>query len=106
MYVQVSKTFAAFINKTAKQKGFKARAEVVEVTENFYKWNVDIFGPRDDRDYNWTTGKYKVIAVEYPGDYYAPVRYLSTDELINEARAAGVHDIASCQDMIYNLLAI
>ena len=106
MYVQVSKTFAAFINRTAKQKGFKARAEVVEVSENFYKWNVDIFGPRDDRDFNWKTGKYKVIAVEYPGEYYAPVRYLSTDELINEARAAGVHDLASCQDMIYNLLAI
>lgn len=106
MYVQVSKTFAAFINKTAKQKGFKARATVVEVSENFYKWNVDIFGPKSESDYNWQTDKYKVIAVEYPGEYYAPVRYLSTDELITEARAAGVHDLASCQDMLYNLLAI
>lgn len=106
MYVQVSKTFAAFINKTAKQKGFQARATVVELTERQYQIHVNLWGPASDRDYNWTTGKYKVIAVEYPGEYYAPVRYLSTDELISEARAAGVHDIASCQDMIYTLLAI
>ena len=106
MYVQVSKTFAAFINKTAKQKGFKALATVVELTERQYQINVNFWGPSSDRDFNWITGKYKVIAVEYPADYYAPVRYLSTDELISEARAAGVHDLASCQDMIYNLLAI
>lgn len=71
MYIQVSKVFARFINETAKIKGFAARAEVVEVTENFYKWNVDIYGPRDFRDYNGRTNKYKVLAVEYPADYYA-----------------------------------
>ena len=106
MYVQVSKTFAAFINKTAKQKGFKARAAVVELTERQYQIYVNFWGPSSDCDYNWTTGKYKVIAVEYPGDYYAPVRYLSTDELINEARAAGVRDLDSARDMLQALLEI
>lgn len=106
MYIQVSKVFAKFINDTAKLRGFAARAEVVEVSENFYKWNVDIFGPKSERDYNWQTGKYKVIAVEYPGEYYAPIRYLSTDELISEARAAGVHDIDSARDMLQALLEI
>ena len=106
MYIQVSKVFARFIDETAKLRGFSARATVVEVTENFYKWNVDIFGPRDDRDYNWNTDKYKVIAVEYPGDYYAPVRYLSTNELITEARAAHVRTIEDARDMVQNLLSI
>jgi hypothetical protein len=106
MYIQVSKVFAKFINETAKIRGFAARAEVVEVTENFYKWHVDIFGPKSDRDYNWQTGKYKVIAVVYPGDYFAPVRYLSTDELITEARAAHVDSIESARDMLQDLLSI
>lgn len=106
MYIQVSKVFARFINEAAKLRGFSVRASVIEVTETFYKWNVDIFGPRDDRDYNWATGKYKVIAVEYPGEYYAPVRYLSTDELIKEARAANVRTIEGARDMLQDLLSI
>lgn len=105
MKIQASKVFADFINRTAANMGFKARAELVYFTENGYTMNVNIWGPSWS-DYDSKTGKYKVIRVEYPAEYYAAPVYLTTGELCAEFRRRNVRDFDGLAEMIRDLLYI
>ena len=56
MKVKVSKVFADFINKTAKELGFKAEASVVKMSERAYCLNVGLnamLDAQDTDDYDW-----------------------------------------------------
>lgn len=102
MKVKVSKVFAAFINKAAKELGFKAEASVVTMSANAYKMNVsmDLFAAEDYGDYDWTTGEVKAIRVDYPAEYYAMPRYLTTAELTKEYRRRHVSTEGDLKEML------
>ena len=108
MKIKVSKVFADFINKTAKEMNFKVSAKVVEFSENMYRLHVsyDIFRAEDFGDYNYNTGKYKAIQLIYPEDYYACANYLTTYQLTQEFRRYNVSTISELKDMIKNICEI
>lgn len=109
MKVMVSKVFAAFINKTAKELGFKAEAEVVTMSEQAYIVNVGIEAQWEAEDYgdrDWTTGEYKVIRVVYPEEYYAMPQYLTTAALTKEFRRRGVTTVDELKAMVRSMCEI
>lgn len=105
MYIQVSKTFANFINTTAKEMGFKCKASIITIPENGYTFitGVDLWD--GECDYAGD-GRYKVILVEYPYEYYACSRHLTTFELTREFRKRGVKDVEGLKAMIKEMLEI
>ena len=108
MKIKVSKTFAKFINETAKEMGFEVLAKVVEFSENAYKWNVsyDVFRAYDYGDFDFSKGTYKAICLSYPASYYSCNRYLTTYELNKEFKSAGVQDIEGLKAMVRNMCEI
>lgn len=108
MKVKVSKVFAAFINKTAKEMGFAAHASVVAMSKDAYKVNVswDLFAAEQYGDYDWTTGEAKAIRVEYPSGYYAMPQYLTTAELTKEFRSRGVKNEEDLKQMVRSMCEI
>lgn len=106
MNIQVSKTFANFINKTAKEMGFKAHAEVVTISTGAYSFTTgtDLWDAGDD--YDCATGTCKAIKVSYPDEYYACSRYLTTYGLTNEFRKRGVKDVAGLKTMLRDMIEV
>ena len=90
MQIKVSKVFANFINKTAKELGFEAEASVKSMSEGQYRmlvgdpYDADYYG-----DYDWKTGQYKAIKVVYPYEYYACPQFLSTHMLYKTFQQEG-----------------
>ncbi len=80
MQVKVSKTMAKSINSYFNDKGVSYHAEVVEFTPQSYDYHVGS-SYLNDEDFDAETNMMKVIVVEYPYEYYAMPRYLSTREL-------------------------
>lgn len=109
MKVKVSKVFAKFINKTAKELGFKAEAEVITMSERGYRLNVGIdaaFDAEDNGDYDWGTGEYRVIRVSYPYDFYAMPQYLTTASLNREFNRRGVSNADELKQMLRSMCEI
>ena len=109
MKIKVSKVFADFINKTAKELGFSAEASVVKMSERAYRLNVGLnamLDADDYGDYDWAEDEYKVIRVVYPEEYYACPQYLTTAMLINEYRRRGVSTIDELKLMLKDMLSI
>ena len=108
MKIKVSKVFADFINKTAKELGFEVSAKVVELSENMYRLHVsyDIFRAEDFGDYNYNTGKYKAIKILYPENYFACPNYLTTYQLTQEFKRNNVSTISELKEMIKNICEI
>ena len=108
MKIQVSKVFANFINKTAKELNFSVTAEVVTVSRDYYVINVcyDLFGALDYGDYDVTTGKVKAIMLTYPEEFYACPRFLTTKELNKEFERDGVKDLEGLKKMVRNICEI
>ena len=109
MKVKVSKTFAAYINKTAKALGFKAEASVVTMSERGYRLNVGLdamLDAQDNGDYDWAEDEYKVIRVVYPEEYYAMPKYLTTASLNKEYRRRGVTTDAELKEMVKEMVEI
>ena len=105
MKIQVSKTFAKFINETASEKGVKLTASVIEVSPSAYGFYVgDPY--LNDYDYNWTKDVYKALYIEYPAEYHACPRYVTTRELNAEFTRLGVTDVDGLKAMIVDMLAI
>lgn len=105
MRIQATKVFAGFINRTAKIQGFSVFAECLTLTENQYNTVVP-FWDMDFCDYVPATGKYRVIRLSYPGDYYAPARYLTTADLTHEFRRLNVRTVDGLRDMVRGLCEI
>ena len=108
MNIQVTKVFANFINKTAKELGFKAEASFVLMTEGMYR--AYVANPEDamwdGRDYDWDKRMYKAIRVDYPDDYYACPRYLTTIELCKEFKRKGVANWNELKEMVRDMVEI
>lgn len=108
MYIQVSKVFAKFINKTAKELGFEAYAYVAELNENQYRMMVS--DPEeaiwDGYDYDWDKGVFKAICIEYPAEYYACPQFLTTKMLTKEYRRQGVSNTEELKEMIRCMVEI
>ena len=108
MNIQVSKVFANYINKTAKEMGFKADAYVATLSEGQY--HMMVANPEeaiwDGRDFDWNTGKFKAICIEYPDDYYACPQYLTTLMLVKEFRRRGVSTESELKEMIRDMVEI
>ena len=106
MNIKVSKVFAKFINKTAKEMGFEAHAEVIALRSSAYTFatGTDIWD--GECDYDYATGTYKVIEVSYPYDFYATRRFLTTYELVKEFRRRGVETAEELKEMLKDMLEI
>ena len=103
MKIKVSKKFADFINKTAKELGFKCEASVVTMGDKGYRLNIGLdamLDAQDNGDYDWCEGEYKAIRVNYPAEYYAAPKYLTTAELTKEVRRRHVSTTDDLKDMV------
>jgi hypothetical protein len=105
MVIKVSKVFAKFINATAKELGFKCKASVITIPAHGYTFitGVDLWDGECDYAGN---GMYKVIYVEYPYEYYACARHLTTYELVREFRQRGVKTVEELKEMLRDMLEI
>lgn len=101
MKIKVSKVFAKFIETNC--AGLSA--EVVEMSENTYYYNVGSIWDAGD-DYNPATGKFKAICVSYPPEWYAPNRYISTAQILEEFHRHNVTNATGLVDMLNNWLQI
>ena len=106
MNIQVSKTFANFINKTAKALGFEAHAEVIAIKETAYEFCTGTSLWDAGNDYDYSTGTCKVIEVSYPYEFYATRKFLTTYELVREFRRRGVKTVEELQEMLRDMLEI
>ena len=106
MRIQVSKVFANFINKTAKEMGFEAHAEVIALRSSAYTFATGNDRWNGECDYDWETGTYRVIEVSYPYNFYATRKFLTTHELTTEFYRNKVKDVASLKEMLRNMLEI
>ena len=108
MNIQVSKTFAKFINKTAKEMGFEAHAEVVLLPYNAYAFYTgqSVVDASFSGDYDWETRDFKTIMVTYPDNYYACPVYLTTKGLVKEFRSRGVKTLEELKNMLREMLEV
>lgn len=94
MRVQVSKTLTTWLNKKFKQHNIPYKAIYTTMTGRDYDILVgDSSMDTLEYDYNFTTGKYRVIKILYPDNYYACPQYLTTTLLLRLAR--GIHGDAN-----------
>lgn len=110
MKIKVSKVFANYINKCAEEMGFKADASVETMSENQYRFCVgNVFEAMDNGDYDMDDegrNVFKVITINYPYDYYAPTKYLTTKRLLNEWRRRNGSSEQDLREMIRELCEI
>lgn len=88
MKVKVSKTMAAAIRKALKEDLTGYRICYTEVDLNAYTRSVDYCLWSHEEDYDAEHAVMKVIRIEYPAEYYAMPRYLTTKDLRNIAGRA------------------
>ena len=105
MQIKVSKVFTNFINETAQKMGFEASAQVVEYTEQQYTNFVNIWGP-NWTDYNPATGKFKVIVISYPANFFACSTYITTAELVHEFKKRNIQTFDQLREMVRDLCEI
>ena len=106
MNIQVSKVFANFINKTAKEMGFEAHAEVIALRSSAYTFATGTDRWDGECDYDWENDTYRVIEVSYPYDFYATRKFLTTYELVKEFRKRGVKTVDELKEMLKDMLEI
>lgn len=110
MKIKVSKTFANYINKCAKEMGFKAEAFVETMSDSRYGFCVgSVFDAVDNGDWDVDDkgrNVFKVIDIIYPGDYFAPTKYLTTAQLNKEWRIRNGKTEQDLREMIRELCEI
>lgn len=102
MKIASTKTMATLLNKIAKEMGITDRHfRYITTSREVYARYIDMdyFEAENYGDYNWQTGKFRAIEVEYPDEYYACNRYLTSKELNrifkwNKARIKNADDFA------------
>ena len=107
MNIQVSKVFAKFINATAKELGFEAEAYVVTMTEGMYRMCVgDPFHAWWEANDITPDGMYKAIRIDYPAEYYACPKYLTTKQLVTEFRRSNVQTWGELKELVRQMVEI
>lgn len=84
MKIASTKTMTTLLNKIAKEMGktdmhFRYITVSPEVYQRYI--DMDIYDAEDNGDYNWETRKLRAIEVEYPDEYYACNKYLTTKDI-------------------------
>lgn len=83
MKVKATAAMAKAIRENCNSAGLYS-VECVKLSAESYRWNVSCntcFYGYEGNDYDTKTGKYKAIRIEYPAEYFAMPRYLSTYDL-------------------------
>ena len=78
MLVKATKTMAKELQKIL-PNGYELKC--VNLTESQFRWYVDIDSYLHEQDYNINTGKFNVLQLCYPNEFFANVRYITTKEL-------------------------
>ena len=81
MRVAATSLMARSIHKSMKTRGFDGSVSFVRIPRNNYTLVVGGNIYDNERDYDDRTGTFKTIKVEYPSDYYACPRYLTSKDL-------------------------
>lgn len=81
MKVKTSKVFAKELQKELQAHGLSYACYQASLSPRAFRWNVDMDDYNHEQDYDYTTDTFKVIVVEYPYDYYACPRYITTKDL-------------------------
>ena len=83
MKIKATKTMATAINKALKgTKLSNYKVSLEKLSEHEFAWGVDLDTYKHDADYNFEDGTFNVLKVEYPQNYYACSRYLTTSDLM------------------------
>lgn len=106
MNIAVTKTFANFINKTAKELKFKCHAEVVALPASAYSFCTGVDSFDGEVDYDCTTGTFRVIEITYPYNFYANRRFLTTFGLTREVNWRKVETADQLKLMLKDMLEI
>ena len=106
MNIAVTKTFASFINKTAKALGFKCHAEVIAIPASAYAFCTGYSRWDSEIDHDYATDTFKVIEVTYPYEYYATRKLLTTCELSEEFRRRKIETVEELQVMLRDMLEV
>lgn len=108
MKIRVTKVMANYINKMAKAGELHIDcAWVHEFTFNEYKICVgDPWVAEDYGDYNWETGGIRAIQIDYPAEYYACPKYITSKELIETARRNMVTTEKQLKEMLKQIIEI
>lgn len=108
MRIRVSKTFASFISKTAKEMGFEAKATVVKCPADRYEFwtGEDIFDAMDYGDFVWEDNEVKALQVVYPSEYYACAKIITTKRLNQEYIRRGCSTLDDLKEMIRDLFEV
>lgn len=107
MKIGTTKVFADFMNKAAEKAGVRFHARRVVLTENNFRMltGSDMWDS-ENWPYHAAGGGCSAIAVEYPPEYYACMRYISARELVREFRRRSVRDLAGLESMIIDMCEI
>ena len=108
MRIQVSKTFASFINKTAREMGFKCMAKVIKGSVNNYTFFTgdEVADAMYYGDYNFQDGTIKVLQVVYPYEYHACEKLVTTKQLNEEYKRRGCSTLNDLKEMIRDMFEV
>lgn len=81
MKIKVSKVMAKYIS-AMKQELKIDSADVVTMSGRQYRMNGG--DDWDNTDYDCETGRYKMLRITYPANFFACARYITTSELVKE----------------------
>ena len=82
MKLKTSKVMAKMLNEKIKDFGLDYKITQKQITLEQFKLYVDFDFWEHENDYNSSNQKFNVLEIEYPLDYYACNRYLTTNDLI------------------------
>lgn len=82
MKLKTSKVMAEMLNKEIKKMGLDYNITQIRLTPQQFEYYVNIDSYNNENDYNYITNKFNVIQIEYPLNYYACNKYITTNDLI------------------------
>lgn len=90
MQVKVSKVMFNELKKALKgDEKFKDYSLTFEkLSDRAFRWYVDINDYNHENDYNFNDNTFSVIKIEYPYNYYASNKYITTNDLVKVFRSS------------------
>ena len=82
MKLKTSKIMAKMLNEKIKDFGLDYKITQKQITLEQFRLYVDFDIWEHENDYNSSNQKFNVLEIEYPLDYYACNKYLTTNDLI------------------------
>ena len=78
MKIKTSKTLANILNKNIKDFTIKQANLNIENFKNFVDFDI----LEHENDYNYNNNTFSVFIVQYPNNYYACDKYITTNDLV------------------------